>query len=187
MTDIGDSTDDFTLDRDPAAALKRYWRTNVLYMVVLLLIWAVVGLGCGVLFADWLNQFRLPGTAVPLGFWFAQQGSIIVFVLLILVYCLLMNRLDRKHHARLQRLRRAGGRQRVFARPTGTRLLRGPRANAEQPLLAGFDRVLCGDAYARCALRTSGRWARLSAFLAPGIPCRRLSPGAGHDWRGSRI
>ena len=74
-------------------------------MAVLLSIWAFVGLGCGVLFADFLNQYHIGG--FPLGFWFAQQGSIIVFVLLILIYALAMNRLDRKHHDELQAIRRA--------------------------------------------------------------------------------
>lgn len=93
---------------DPAihAALERYWRTNLRIMVSLLLIWAGVSFGCGVLFADWLNQFRLPFTGFPLGFWFAQQGAIVVFVLCILVYCLAMNRLDRRHHEELERLAR---------------------------------------------------------------------------------
>ena len=72
--------------------MQGYWRKNVTIMVVLLAIWAFVGLGCGVLFADWLNQFKLGG--FPLGFWFAQQGSIIVFIILILVYAILLNRLD---------------------------------------------------------------------------------------------
>jgi putative solute:sodium symporter small subunit len=86
------------------ACLDRYWRTNVTITLVLLAVWAVVGLGCSILLADWLNGVRLPGTGFPLGFWFAQQGSIIVFVLLILVYCILINRLDAKHHRELQRL-----------------------------------------------------------------------------------
>lgn len=84
------------------AALDRYWRSNVRIMIVLLTIWASVSFGCGILFADWLNQFRLPGTGFPLGFWFAQQGSIVVFVFCILAYCLLMNRLDRRHHEELE-------------------------------------------------------------------------------------
>ena len=67
-------------------------------MAALLCLWAFVGLGCGILFADWLNQFKLPFTGFPLGFWFAQQGSIVVFVICILIYCLAMNRLDAKHH-----------------------------------------------------------------------------------------
>jgi putative solute:sodium symporter small subunit len=79
-------------------ALDRYWRTNLRLMSGLLVVWAFVSLGCGILFAGWLNQFRLPFTGFPLGFWFAQQGSIVVFVLCILVYCLAMNRLDDKHH-----------------------------------------------------------------------------------------
>lgn len=84
------------------AAFDRYWRSNLRIMTVLLAIWAAVSLGCGVLLADWLNQFRLPFTGFPLGFWFAQQGAIVVFVLCILVYCLAMNRLDRRHHDELE-------------------------------------------------------------------------------------
>ena len=90
--------------------LRRYWSSNLRIMAVLLAVWFVAGLGCGVLWADWLNQFTLPGTAFPLGFWFAQQGSIVVFVVVILVYCLLMNRLDRKHRDELVRIRREEGR-----------------------------------------------------------------------------
>jgi len=66
-------------------------------MLGLLMLWAAAGLGCGILFADKLNEYTLPGTGYPLGFWFAQQGSIIVFVILVLVYALAMNRLDRLH------------------------------------------------------------------------------------------
>ena len=73
-------------------------------MVILLAVWAVAGLGFGVVIADWLNQFTLPGTGFPVGFWFAHQASIAVFVLIILVYCLLMNRLDKKHHEDLSRM-----------------------------------------------------------------------------------
>ena len=93
---------------DPAvhAALDRYWRTNLRIMFGLLAIWATISFGCGVLLADWLNQFRLPNTGFPLGFWFAQQGSIIVFVLLILVYSLLLNRLDNRHHREIERIQR---------------------------------------------------------------------------------
>ena len=66
-------------------------------MSVLLVVWFLAGLGFGVLFVESLNQFTLPGTSFPLGFWFAQQGSIIVFVFLILIYCLAMNRIDMKY------------------------------------------------------------------------------------------
>lgn len=92
--------------RDPRirACIDRYSRRNLRLMATLLLVWALAGLGCGVLFADWLNQFHLGG--FPLGFWFAQQGSILVFVLLILVYAVRMRRLDRRHHEELDRLAR---------------------------------------------------------------------------------
>ncbi len=86
-----------------AAAIHRYWRKNLRIMAVLLAVWAGAGLGCGVLFADALNRFRLGG--FPLGFWFAQQGSILIFVLLVLVYGLLLNRLDAEHHRELERIR----------------------------------------------------------------------------------
>jgi putative solute:sodium symporter small subunit len=78
--------------------LGRYWLANLRLMAVLLLAWGAAGLGCGVLFADRLNEsgFRLGG--FPLGFWFAQQGSILVFILLILIYAIAMNRLDARHH-----------------------------------------------------------------------------------------
>lgn len=85
------------------ASIDRYWRKNLRIMAVLLILWAVVGLGCGVLLADTLNQYRLGG--FPLGFWFAQQGSILAFVLLILVYALSLNRLDARHHREIEQLR----------------------------------------------------------------------------------
>jgi len=91
-------------ERDPrvAEAIGRYWRKNVAIMAVLLAVWAAVGLGAGVLFADTLNGWSLGG--YPLGFWFAQQGSIITFVVLILVYAVVLNRLDRAHHRDLEDL-----------------------------------------------------------------------------------
>ncbi len=73
---------------------RDYWRRNLLYVAVLLCVWFVVSLGCGVLFVDQLDNFRIGG--FRLGFWFAQQGSIYVFVALIFIYVWLMARLDRK-------------------------------------------------------------------------------------------
>jgi putative solute:sodium symporter small subunit len=73
-------------------------------MAVLLSLWAGVSFVCGILIADWLNQYRVPFTGFPLGFWFAQQGSIAVFVVCILIYCVAANRLDRRHHDELQAL-----------------------------------------------------------------------------------
>ena len=76
---------------------KAYWAANLRLLGVLLSIWALVSFGAGVLFVDFLNQFTLPGTGFKLGFWFAQQGSIYVFVLLIFAYVIIMNRLDRRY------------------------------------------------------------------------------------------
>jgi|TARA_R100001132_G_C3184511_1_gene39424 putative solute:sodium symporter small subunit len=75
---------------------KAYWREHLRLMFALSLIWFFVSFGCGILFVDWLNQFRLGG--YKLGFWFAQQGSIYTFVILIFVYAYLMGRLDKKYH-----------------------------------------------------------------------------------------
>lgn len=76
------------------AALRAYWRANLRYVIILLVIWAAVSYGAGIWFADALNAYRV-GSA-PLGFWMAQQGSIYVFVALIFAYVWLMNRLDRR-------------------------------------------------------------------------------------------
>ena len=73
-----------------------YWRKNLTYVGVLLVVWFAISYGAGILLVEPLNRFRLPGTGFPLGFWFAQQGSIYVFVALIFVYVFLMNRLDRE-------------------------------------------------------------------------------------------
>lgn len=74
---------------------RKYWRSNLKYLAVLLLIWFAVSFGCGILFKDFLNRYSLGG--FKLGFWFAQQGSIYVFVILIFVYVWLMNLLDKKY------------------------------------------------------------------------------------------
>ncbi|NBS19160.1 MAG: DUF4212 domain-containing protein [Flavobacteriia bacterium] len=71
-----------------------YWKTNLKYLAILLTIWFTVSFGFGILLADVLNQYQMSG--FKLGFWFAQQGAIYVFVILIFVYIYLMNRLDQK-------------------------------------------------------------------------------------------
>jgi putative solute:sodium symporter small subunit len=76
---------------------RAYWRHNLCLVAVLLAIWFVVSYGCAILWVDFLDRYRIPGTGFKLGFWFAQQGSIYCFILLIGVYVLLMNRLDRQH------------------------------------------------------------------------------------------
>ena len=73
-----------------------YWRRNLRYLAILLTIWFAVSFGAGILFVEPLDRIHIPGTGFPLGFWFAQQGSIYVFVVLIFVYVALMNRLDRE-------------------------------------------------------------------------------------------
>lgn len=75
---------------------KAYWRTNLKYLAILLSIWFLVSFGFGIILVDELNTMRIGG--FKLGFWFAQQGSIYVFVILILVYIQLMNRLDKKYN-----------------------------------------------------------------------------------------
>ncbi len=72
-----------------------YWRTNLVYIGVLLAIWAAVSYGASILLADLLDQVRVLGS--PLGFWFGTQGSIVTFVVLVFVYVKLMNDLDRKY------------------------------------------------------------------------------------------
>jgi putative solute:sodium symporter small subunit len=73
---------------------QKYWKINLKYLLVLLSIWFTVSFGFGILLSDQLNQIRFGG--FKLGFWFAQQGAIYVFVILIFVYIYLMNRLDEK-------------------------------------------------------------------------------------------
>jgi len=75
--------------------LKGYWKKNLSYLAILLSIWFTVSYGFGILLAPLLNDIRVGG--FKLGFWFAQQGSIYVFVILIFVYVYLMNRLDKKY------------------------------------------------------------------------------------------
>jgi|TARA_B110001450_G_C17204468_1_gene312814 putative solute:sodium symporter small subunit len=75
---------------------KKYWKTNLKYLAILLSIWFIVSFGCGILFVDELNTIRMGG--FKLGFWFAQQGSIYVFTVLIFVYIRLMNKLDKKYN-----------------------------------------------------------------------------------------
>jgi putative solute:sodium symporter small subunit len=72
-----------------------YWRSNLRYVAAILAVWAAVSLGAAVLFADALDPVRLFG--FPLGFWFGQQGAILVFVALTWIYVALMNALDRRH------------------------------------------------------------------------------------------
>ena len=74
---------------------KYYWKVNLRYLSVLLGIWFIVSFGAGIIFRESLDSIQIAG--FPLGFWFAQQGAIYVFVVLIFVYVRLMNNLDKKY------------------------------------------------------------------------------------------
>lgn len=75
--------------------IDNYWRRNKKYLYILLSIWFLVSYGFGIFFAEYLNAIRIAG--FKLGFWFAQQGSIYVFVALIFIYVKLMNKLDKEY------------------------------------------------------------------------------------------
>jgi putative solute:sodium symporter small subunit len=74
---------------------KQYWRANLLVLAGLLSIWFVASSVLSIFLVEPLNEFKIGG--FPLGFWIAQQGSILVFILLVLAYALIMRRLDRKY------------------------------------------------------------------------------------------
>ena len=74
---------------------REYWKRNLTYVGALLAIWFLVSFGFGILLVEPLNRVRIGG--FKLGFWFAQQGAMYVFVVLIFVYVRLMNRLDRAY------------------------------------------------------------------------------------------
>lgn len=75
--------------------LQQYWKENLFYLFVLLGIWFLVSYVFGIFIVDTLNSTRIGGA--KLGFWFAHQGSMYVFVILIFVYVYLMNKLDKKY------------------------------------------------------------------------------------------
>ena len=72
-----------------------YWNANLIIVIFLLSIWFLSSFGAGILFSDYLDNFQIGG--FKLGFWFSQQGSIISFVFIIVFYCFLMNKLDKKY------------------------------------------------------------------------------------------
>ena len=92
-----------TLDKTPGSKSARdrdrlYWRANLHLIAILLSIWAMVSFGCSILFVERLNAFTIG--QIPLGFWFAQQGSIYTFVILVFFYAWRMDKLDRKFGVR---------------------------------------------------------------------------------------
>lgn len=103
--DTADSTGNSTGDNSVSGAelpsggetaeSSAYWKANLKLLGILMSIWFVVSFGFGILLRDWLDQFSIGG--YPLGFWFAQQGSIYVFIALIFIYTFSMRRLERKY------------------------------------------------------------------------------------------
>jgi len=79
---------------DKSTPAHRYWSHNIRIVCGLLLIWAIISLGISTIWVDYFDRFRIGG--FKLGFWFAHQGSILVFVVLTWIYAWLMNRLDRR-------------------------------------------------------------------------------------------
>ena len=84
------------MDTQSDQKVDAYWRANLILTAWLLLVWFLVSFGAGIVFVEELNAIRLGG--FKLGFWFAQQGSIYLFVVLIFVYVWRMNRLDKAHN-----------------------------------------------------------------------------------------
>ncbi|MFN3952255.1 MAG: DUF4212 domain-containing protein [Thermaurantimonas sp.] len=76
-------------------SLEKYWKENISYLTVLLIVWFSVSYLLGIVLSDTLNTIRIGG--FKLGFWFAQQGSIYTFIVLIFLYVRKMNELDKKY------------------------------------------------------------------------------------------
>ena len=74
-----------------------YWQLNLLILFILLSIWFLVSFGFGIIWSENLDQIKFRG--FKLGFWFAQQGSIYFFVIIIFIYIFLMNKLDKKFYS----------------------------------------------------------------------------------------
>ncbi len=79
---------------------KHYWKVNIRIMSILLSIWFLVSFGFSIIFVDKLNEINLFG--FKFGFWWAQQGSIFTFVLLVFVYSILMNKVDREYQEEIK-------------------------------------------------------------------------------------
>ncbi|NOY00680.1 MAG: DUF4212 domain-containing protein [Verrucomicrobia bacterium] len=81
----------------PDSHSSAYQRTSLKIALSLLIVWFSVSFGCGIIFREWLDANAPQVGTAPFGFWMAQQGSILCFVILLVVYAVLMNRLDAKH------------------------------------------------------------------------------------------
>lgn len=74
-----------------------YWRSSIAIVLGCLAVWFTASFGCGILFREWLDENMPPVGTAPFGFWMAQQGAILCFVVILIAYAVLMNRLDRVH------------------------------------------------------------------------------------------
>ncbi len=90
---MNDHNENDAIKAPNSAITKAYWAANLSILIKLLSIWFIVSFGAGILFVDALNAYSFMG--FPLGFWFAQQGSIYVFVVLIFVYARHMHKLEK--------------------------------------------------------------------------------------------
>lgn len=95
MEDPSSTVDEAPPTHETTEAEGAYWRENLRLLFSLMAIWFAVSFGAGILFRDFLDQFMLGG--YPLGFWFAQQGSIYVFIALIFFYVVRMKQIERKY------------------------------------------------------------------------------------------
>ena len=84
------------VDPETRARHAEYWSRNIRYVLSLVAVWFVVSYGFGIVLAEPLNTITIPGTGFPLGFWFAQQGSIFVFIALIFYFSRAMSRFERE-------------------------------------------------------------------------------------------
>jgi putative solute:sodium symporter small subunit len=82
------------LENAEGTSAKRYWHSNLRVLAVLLSVWALAAFGLGIVFVEPLNAFHVGG--FPVGFWFAQQGSILIFIVLILIYAVWMDRIEKR-------------------------------------------------------------------------------------------
>ena len=87
-------------EMDKQGGSSGYWKINVTVISILLAIWAIASCLCGIVFVEQLNQFTIGN--LPLGFWMANQGSMLVFVVLILVYAVVMDIVDRMYKGQAQ-------------------------------------------------------------------------------------
>ena len=102
-------SDPLTVDERDRAACARHWQRSLRLIAALLSIWFAASFGCGILLRETLDQYMLPGTGFPLGFWFAQQGAIVIFVGLIGAYVLLASRIDAELDTEREAIHGEGG------------------------------------------------------------------------------